>query len=333
MGTIRAFTPAPEDVKETSLLDAIRKATRSSAGISALGLPPKTPILGDWFKEGDCGFIYAPRGLGKTWLSMGIACAIANGTTLGSWKAHGKNKVVYIDGEMSQDGIVERLEGMDAGENLTVLNHEVLFHLSEKTLNIADKATQQAITEYLLEMQAKALLLDNLSCLASGMEESSSDSWELVLPWLLQLRRLKIAVVIVAHAGRNGNMRGTSRREDSAFWILKLTPTGDDKTGGERQATFISHFDKERNSGKAQQPIEWTFETDASGIVKVTHKIADTLTVFRQWVEVGLNSATEIAEAMDLSKGQVSKLAKRAMEAGWLVNENRRYKLVSRTPA
>jgi putative DNA primase/helicase len=165
------------------------------------------------------------------------------------------------------------------------------------------------------------------------MEESSSDSWELVLPWLLQLRRLKIAVIIVAHAGRNGFMRGTSRREDSAFWILKLTPTGDDKTGGERQATFISHFDKERNSGKAQQPIEWTFETDASGIVKVTHKIADTLTVFRQWVEVGLNSATEIAEAMELSKGQVSKLAKRAMEAGWLVNENRRYKLVSRTPA
>jgi DNA-binding MarR family transcriptional regulator len=67
--------------------------------------------------------------------------------------------------------------------------------------------------------------------------------------------------------------------------------------------------------------------------VKVTHKIADTLTVFRQWVEIGLSSATEIAEAMELSKGQVSKLAKRAMEAGWLVNENRRYKLVSRTSA
>ncbi len=41
----------------------------------------------------------------------------------------------------------------------------------------------------------------------------------MMLPWLLDLRRRKIAVVIVHHAGRSGEMRGTSKREDNVFWI------------------------------------------------------------------------------------------------------------------
>jgi hypothetical protein len=33
----------------------------------------------------------------------------------------------------------------------------------------------------------------------------------------LELQRAKISVVIIHHAGRSGNMRGTSKREDAAF--------------------------------------------------------------------------------------------------------------------
>ena len=71
------------------------------------------------------------------------------------------------------------------------------------------------------------MFLDNLSCLFSGIKENDADAWELVLPWLLEMRRNRIAVIIVAHAGRNGYMRGTSRREDAAFWIIQLTEAKD----------------------------------------------------------------------------------------------------------
>ena len=47
--------------------------------------------------------------------------------------------------------------------------------------------------------------------------------------------------------------------------------------------------------------------------------------VFRQWIEDGLTSATDIAAEMCLSKGQVSKLAKRGIEAGWLKKDGRDY--------
>ena len=92
-------------------------------------------------------------------------------------------------------------------------------------------STQSAITTYLQEVGARLVVLDNLSCLCSGMEENKGDDWERILHWLLTLRRLKIAVLIVHHAGRNGQMRGTSRREDAAFWVLKLEYTENDKSG------------------------------------------------------------------------------------------------------
>ena len=322
-----------EKPQEISMLDAIRLSTKSASGIAALGLPPREPVLGDWLKEGDTGFLYAPRGLGKTWMSMFIASAVANGRQAGPWKVHGARKVVYIDGEMALDGMLERMEGMQSGENLTVLNHEVLFHLGNKTLNLADRATQDALTAYLVEAGAGMLVLDNLSCLCAGMEENNSDDWELVLHWLLALRRLKIVVLIVHHAGRNGDMRGTSRREDAAFWMLKLDYSDEAKSGASRMAKFVSMFTKERNSGREQMPYEWTFETDSAGVVRVGYKQADPLAVFRSWVEFGLSNATAIAEAMGLSTGYVSKLAKKAVGAGWLQVKGRKYVIVSSDPA
>jgi putative DNA primase/helicase len=318
-----------EKPQEISMLDAIRLSAKSASGIEALGLPPRVAICGDWMKEGDTGFLFAPRGLGKTWLSMLIASALSNGGNAGPWKAHGARKVVYIDGEMAVDGMLERMKGMESGENLLVLNHEVLFHLGNKTLNLADRATQEALTEYLVEVKAEMVVLDNLSCLCAGMEENKSDDWERILPWLLEMRRLKIVVLIVHHAGRNGEMRGTSRREDAAFWVIKLDHADESKSGSARTAKFVSMFTKERNSGREQMPLEWTFETDSAGVVRVGYNQADPLAVFRSWVEFGLSNATAIAEAMGLSTGYVSKLAKKAVGAGWLQVKGRKYVIVS----
>ena len=92
-------------------------------------------------------------------------------------------------------------------------------------------------------------------------------------------------MLIVHHAGRNGEMRGTSRRKDAAFWVLKLEYAENDKSGPERMAQFDSVFTKERNSGREQVPLEWTFETDSAGVVRITHKQADPLAVFRSWAE------------------------------------------------
>jgi hypothetical protein len=208
------------------------------------------------------------------------------------------------------------------------LQHEALFHLTGKVLNLTNPFVQAAILDDCLRRKLEVLILDNLSCLFTGIKENDADAWELVLPWLLELRRNRIAVIIIAHAGRNGFMRGTSRREDAANWIIQLAEAKDE---GEIQngAKFVARFVKNRNATEADcPPLEWHFylpkgETRA----RVSWTKISTAQIFRQLIEAGLTSASDIADEMKISKGQVSKLAKRGIEAGWLKKDGRDYAL------
>jgi hypothetical protein len=212
--------------------------------------------------------------------------------------------------------------------NISYLQHEALFHTTGRVLNLTSPVAQAALLEKCQREKIEVLFLDNLSCLFTGIKENDADAWEQVLPWLLDLRRNRIAVVFIAHAGRNGFMRGTSRREDAAFWILQLAAAQD---AGEIQtgARFVARFTKNRNATEAEcPPLEWFFELrNNEARAHVSWKKLSTPQIFRQCLEDGLNTATDIAEEMGISKGQVSKMAMKAIQAGWLIKDGREYKL------
>jgi len=203
----------------------------------------------------------------------------------------------------------------------------VLFHKTGAVLNLTDTVSQDAVTKMCLEKGIRVLVLDNLSCLFSGIQENNADDWEAVLPWLLDLRRHRIAVLIVAHSGRDGkNMRGTSRREDAAFSVIRLDYSqekGEPQTG----ARFLLSFTKDRNSSTEQAVMEWGFQTKRDGHVDISTKQVDGLDVVLQWVRDGLTSCSEIAEEIGLSKGAVSRNAKKLIEQGRLKMNGRQYAL------
>jgi DNA-binding MarR family transcriptional regulator len=213
-------------------------------------------------------------------------------------------------------------------DHLEFLNHEILFERTGKVLNITNREIQQAITQRCIATGVKVLILDNLSTLASGMKENEADSWEQVNSWLLDLRRRKIAVVIVHHAGRSGEMRGTSKREDNVFWIIALDDSKKEAPD-RRGARFISRFTKpSRNTQEEIPPYEWHLVTDeATGLVTIGHRQAHTLEIFRSVIEAGVTKCDEIAAEMKLPKYTVSRLAKKAVDAGWLKKSRGEYVL------
>jgi putative DNA primase/helicase len=312
---------------ETNWLATIDKATVTSSELRQLRLKPRRKLLGDWFCEGDLGFIFAFRGVGKTWLALGIARALSEGGKLGEWPAHDRVKVLYLDGEMPPDLMRERDKGLEGNTaDVEFLNHEILFERTGRVLNITKPEVQAAITDRCVKTGVKVLILDNLSTLASGMRENEADSWELVNNWLLDLRRRKIAVVIVHHAGRSGEMRGTSKREHNVFWIIALDDTkknAEDKRG----AWFISRFTKpSRNTQEEIPSYEWHFVTDdATGEVSISHQLAQTIDVFLGLIEDGVTECSEIAEEMKVSKATVSRMAKQAMKSKKIIKVGREY--------
>jgi putative DNA primase/helicase len=307
--------------------DALNESVVTSSELHGLHLTPRRKLLGDWFCEGDLGFIFAFRGVGKTWFALGMAQALSTGGKLGDWQAHKRVKVLYIDGEMPPDLMRDRCNGLqENNDRLEFLNHEILFERSEKVLNITNREVQQAITQRCVDTKVKVLFLDNLSTLATGMKENEADSWELVNPWLLELRRRRIAVVIVHHAGRSGEMRGTSKREDNVFWIIALDDmkkNADDKRG----AQFVSRFTKpSRNTQEEVRAYEWHLVTDAAtGLVSVGYRQAQTMDVFLGLIEDGVRDCNQIAQEMKTSPATVSRLAKRAIDAGKIIKKSREY--------
>lgn len=317
--------PTPPPLADTGLLEGMQGSLVTAAELHAMPVEPREFIVRPFFKAGDLGFIYGKRGDGKTWLTMLITRAAATAGCAGDWKAEKPWRVLYVDGEMPVEETKRRDKslGTVAGTNLSFLHHEIYFERKGLTLNLADFGQQETVTRMLVAGSFRVLVLDNLSCLFSGLRENEADSWEMVLPWLLKLRRLKIAVVIVAHAGRNGQMRGTSRREDQAFWVIKLERGDGD---GNRGLKFTSVFTKNRNALEDDcPPLEWTIAEEADGTTSVTAKQVSGVELLVQWVNAGLDSASDIAQEMGITKGQVSKLAKKAEVAGRIKIKDRRY--------
>ena len=115
-GRLVETVDAPPPDAAAEWVSAISSAVLTPIEIGKLNLPKRQPILGTWFLEGDLGFIYGPRGLGKTWLAMLIASAISDGKSVGPWKANDPRKVLYVDGEMAIDASLERAEQMRQGD-------------------------------------------------------------------------------------------------------------------------------------------------------------------------------------------------------------------------
>lgn len=311
-GTVKTEVPHAPQITSESL----QKCVLSNAALEILEIPKRPRLLDDWLCQGDLGYIFAPRGVGKTWLAMSVPAAISSGSALGEWTAgEYRAKVLYVDGEMPLELTRSRNRSLSI-DGVDYLHHDRIFQLLEASLNIALASHQQALTDVVLAGGYDCLVLDNLSCLAAGLDENNGTDHEAIAFWLLELRRRKITVLMIHHAGRSGLMRGHSKREDATSWILQLR---DAKSDGDDGAKFVSHFAKpSRNTSKFMPDLLWGFQTPESGITEVTCSPAEVEDYerFIQHVLDGVECAKDIADLMEKPKGTISKWVARAEKEG-----------------
>ncbi len=322
-----------------------------AADLQHLSIPRRRQLMDRWLCAGDLGYIFAPRGVGKTWLAMALPIAISLRQPLGLWQAAESDSeslsssssyssspsesgsepstsptppalplpILYVDGEMPLELTQFRARALGlAPSGVDILHHEQLFQDTGGSLNIGDEADRARITNLLIEHGYQLLVLDNLSSLASGVDENKGTDYEPVSHWLLELRRRQITVIVVHHAGRNGLMRGHSKREDACSWILDLK---DAKKEDEPGAKFVTHFAKpSRNTGTPMPDLQWHFTTDTHGQAHI-HCETAAVTDYEQFIQHvcdGVSSQGDLAEMMGKNRGTVSKWAKRALQDGLL---------------
>ena len=287
---------------------------------------PRPRLLGEWLLEGDLGYLFAPRGDGKTWLAMFIGKALTEGGPLGAWQAgDGARRVFYLDAEMNRKDVRVRAGQVGITSlNFRWLNNEHLYMDQGLSVNIINPLHQTGLSAMLPD--SSVLIIDNLSTSQSGMRENENDDFDKLKDWLLSLRRRGITVIIVHHAGRNGEMRGASRREDPAHWILSLKDATEDES---RAKVFITRFSKCRNcQGRDAMPLRWTLLNDTGGQITVTCEPYGNLDALLAHIRDGVVNATELADMLGVQAGTVSKWARKLMNAGLVRKKGREYEAV-----
>jgi putative DNA primase/helicase len=205
--------------------------------------------------------LYAPRGIGKSWLGLSIGLAVSSGSSVLEWTAPRPHRVLFVDGEMLLSDLQTRLNLILAGLKAEIPSDGFRLLAADQTergINLSSEEGQQELERHLDGIDL--LILDNLSTLLASGSEGASDAWLPMQNWLLKLRRRGVAVLLIHHAGVNGRQRGTSRREDALDTVIALRrPTDYSPAQGAR---FEVHIEKARALvGDGAIPFEATVES------------------------------------------------------------------------
>ena len=286
--------------------------------------PPRQNLLSPWLPSQGLCMIYAARGLGKTWAALMIAYAVSSGGKYLNWKAEKAAGVLYIDGEMPLAVMKERLSQIVLSEEMEVQEPLEFLTPDAQEFGIPDLSTieGQELIDKLITEKTKLIVMDNLSTLTRTGKESEGESWLPVQEWALGLRRRGISVLFIHHAGKAGQQRGTSRREDVLDTVIALRKPADytPETG----ACFEIHFEKSRGLyGDEIKPIEAKLESHkdnhgATTINWIVKNLEDsTREKVKRYLHDGWNQK-EIAEQLGINKSSVNYHVKKLEDLGVL---------------
>jgi putative DNA primase/helicase len=286
--------------KGLKVLDAEQLLTAS--------FPPRTLMLAPWLPDKGLAMIFAARGVGKTWMALAIAHAIASGGEFLRWRAPSPRRVLYIDGEMPGAMLQERYatvveaSGTDApAKNFRLLAADCQ---PDGLPDLSDPEAQRFFDGAIAD--AELIIVDNLSTIARGLRENEADSFGPLLSWLLVQRAAGRSVLLVHHAGKGGGQRGSSRKEDVLDSVVSLSrPPGYQAREGAR---FEVRFTKSRGFwGGDAEPFEARFADDAWSTSEIVADDSDeALAALRA---DGL-SIREIADRTGVSKSAVERRLK-----------------------
>ncbi len=314
-------------IKEEGYIEAIRSSVIGSGTFMEQEFELDSYIMRPWLKPGVLAMVYAQPGVGKTFLCLALALAITRKVSIGPWQCEQPAGCLYVDGEMSCKELQSRLRKLSEGlpsncAPLHILSAENMRRVGWPTPNLLDAKWRDGLYSFLEEDKSyRVLILDNLSSLAPGIDENTKQDWDAVNQWLLRLRWLGMAVILVHHAGKGGGQRGTSGREDNLDISIRLSrPNGYSMEDG---CKFEVEFTKARNLfGSNATPFSFQITEVDSRLTWTTGGAGG----MKELIIAELGRGTpqkDIPTIVGCDKSHVSKVRKKAIKDGYLTDEGK----------
>lgn len=229
--------------------------TSGSMDIGKLMMTPhkeSQSVLHPWLRRGERHLLYAPPGLGKTWVCFSIAHAAATAGPCLNATATERHSVCYVDAEMGIGRMKERFELIDnaglesAGSNLRVL---IRTKENRKHWDLADEKNHAWFEREIGPVEL--VVLDNYETCAAIAEGNDAREWAVVSEFIYRLTDAGRAVLLVHHARKSSKpwepitQKGTNKRQQDMDTIVRLDRSR--IVSSPHRTCMEWHFEKGRN--------------------------------------------------------------------------------------
>ncbi len=276
-------------------------------------IPPRSYVAEPIIPTQGLVQLYAPRGIGKTYVALDIGLAVSTGGQALRWAAPEPRRVLYLDGEMPAVTMQERLAALSLGLEQDPPSPDyfriITPDLQELAMpDLATPAGQAAVAPLIKD--ADLVVIDNLSTLCRHGKENEGEAWLPVQGWILELRRQGKSVLLVHHAGKSGQQRGTSRREDVLDTVISLRRPKDYEA--DQGARVEIHLDKARGIvGDQARPFEAQLVQDGHALKWTTRDLAQVEEdMVQRLLDEGL-SIRDIRDETGMHRSKVARIKKK----------------------
>jgi len=222
----------------------------TAAPLLAADRPPRSDLLTPWLASDTAALVYGPPGIGKSFLALGVAWAVASGESFLGWRSPRPRRVLYVDGEMGAAELRERLALFGPlPDTLSIL-------AQDHAEGLLDLGTEDGILRLMAAWNDPQLLVLDTPSAAAALDGDPARR-DRLHSFLLHLKQTRRAVLMVDHANKRGALNGTAQRASAVDLVMALRrPSGSKPGGVGGNARFEIHFEKTRQRAeRMKQPL------------------------------------------------------------------------------
>ena len=179
--------------------------------------PHRKVLVSNLIHDREAIMLYSPTGVGKTWLSLAIAMIVAGRGKLDllDWENEDPQPVCYVDGEMLEEDMQERIKmlipSLNVDEEELRKNFRYLSRVSQpdevdEFLSLDLEENQMELLRWLQESTEKGIsplvLLDNLSNLVDLGVDNSAGQMQPFNMMVTKARKQGCSMGIIHHTGK-----------------------------------------------------------------------------------------------------------------------------------
>jgi hypothetical protein len=167
--------------------------------------------------------LYAQGKAGKSLIALEVACALATGQATLYQEAQEPMSVIYVDMEMTEDDLWERLVALGYNSDSDLRNLHYYQLQNFRPLDTEQGGAQ--LLEAAIEHGPQLIVIDTVARVIEGGENDADTYINLYRNSLLALKALKITVLRLDHSGKDPKrgQRGSSAKNDDVdvVWLLE----------------------------------------------------------------------------------------------------------------